>query len=36
MKTYNKMHARFKMQVEWRIGGVNRKWRYVMKRFDST
>jgi hypothetical protein len=33
---YNKMHAWFKVQVEWGIGGVKRKWRCLKKKFDST
>ncbi len=24
------------MQVEWGIGGLKKKWRHLMKRFDST
>jgi len=33
---YNKMYAGFRVQVEWGIGGLKRKWRHLMKRFDST
>jgi hypothetical protein len=36
LQTYNKMHVRFKVQVEWGISGVKRKWRRFMKRSDST
>jgi hypothetical protein len=36
MQAYNKMHASFKVQVEWGIGGLKRKWRHLVKRFDST
>jgi hypothetical protein len=36
VQTYNKMHVGFKVQVEWGISGVKRKWRCFMKRFDST
>jgi hypothetical protein len=36
MQAYNKMHVRFRVQVEWRIGGVKRKWKRLMKRFGST
>jgi hypothetical protein len=36
MQTYNKMHASFKVQMEWGIGGLKKKWRCLMKRFDST
>jgi hypothetical protein len=30
------MHANFKVQMEWGIGGLKRKWRCLIKRFDST
>jgi hypothetical protein len=30
------MHASFRVQMEWGIGGLKRKWRRFMKRFDST
>jgi hypothetical protein len=30
------MHASFKVQVEWGISGLKRKWRRFMNRFDST
>jgi hypothetical protein len=30
------MHVGFKVQVEWGIGGLKRKWRHFMKKFDST
>ncbi len=33
IRAYNKMH---RMRVEWGIGGLKRKWRWLMKRFDST
>lgn len=33
---YNKMHAGFRVQVEWGIGGLKRKWRRLMKQFDSS
>jgi hypothetical protein len=36
MRTYNKMHVGFKVQVEWGIGGLKRKWRHLMKTFYST
>ncbi len=36
MQAYNKMHASFRVQVEWGISGLKRKWRSLMKRFDST
>jgi hypothetical protein len=30
------MHVGYKVQMEWGIGGLKRKWRRFMKRFDST
>ncbi len=33
---YNKMHVGYMVQVEWGIGGLKRKWKRLMKRFDST
>jgi hypothetical protein len=36
VQTYNKMHVGFKVQMEWGISGVKRKWRHFMKRFDYT
>ncbi len=36
MRTYNKMNASFRVQVEWGIGELKRKWKHLMKRFDST
>jgi hypothetical protein len=33
---YNKMHAGYRVRVEWGIGGLKRKWKRFMKRFDST
>jgi hypothetical protein len=36
MWAYNKMHAGFRVQMDWSIGGLKRKWRHFMKRFDST
>ncbi len=37
IKTYNKMHVGYRMQMEWGIGGLKRKrkWKWLMKRFDS-
>ena len=32
---YNSMHAGQRVQVEWGIGGLKRKWRRLMKRFDA-
>ncbi len=37
MQPYNKMHASFRVQVKWGIGGLKRKWRcFIAKKFDST
>ncbi len=36
IKTYNKMHVGYKVWVEWGIGELKRKWKWLMKRFDST
>jgi hypothetical protein len=33
---YNKMNAGHRVKVEWAKGGLKRKWRRFMKRFDST
>ncbi|KAL3700924.1 hypothetical protein R1sor_018946 [Riccia sorocarpa] len=33
---FNKMHAGFRVRVEWGIGGLKGKWRRLMKRFDCT
>jgi hypothetical protein len=30
------MYVGFKVQVEWEIGGLKQKWRFLMKRFDFT
>ena len=32
---WNKMHAGYRIQVEWGIGGLKQKWRRLMKRFDN-
>jgi hypothetical protein len=32
----NKMHVGYRVHVEWGIGGLKRKWRRLMKSFDST
>ena len=29
------MHAGFRIQVEWCIGGLKQKWRRLIKRFDN-
>jgi len=36
IRTYNKIHGRYGVRVEWGISGLKRKWRWLMKRFDST
>jgi hypothetical protein len=36
MRAYNKIHASFRVQVEWGMGELKRKWRHLMKKFDST
>ncbi len=36
VNVYNKMHVGFRVQVEWEIGGFKKKWKHLMKRFDST
>ena len=33
---WNKMHAGYRIQVEWGIGGLKQKWQRLMKQFDST
>ena len=30
------MHADFRVRVEWGIKGVKRKWKRLLKKFDST
>lgn len=32
--TFNKMHAGYRVRVEWGIGGLKMKWRRLQKRFD--
>jgi hypothetical protein len=32
VRGYNKMHASFRVQLEWGIGGLKRKWRCLMKK----
>jgi hypothetical protein len=36
MHAYNKMHLGYRVQIEWGIGRLKRKWKRFMKRFDST
>jgi hypothetical protein len=36
IRTYNKMHVKYIVRVKWEIGELKRKWRQLMKRFDST
>jgi len=33
---FNSMHAGRRVRVEWGIGGLKRKWKRLMKQFDST
>jgi hypothetical protein len=36
IKAYNTMHVVYIMWVKWGIGGLKNKWKWLMKRFDST
>jgi hypothetical protein len=36
IKTYNKMYVGYRVRVEWGIGGLKRRWRWFMKRINST
>lgn len=36
INAYNKMHSSCRIIVEWGIGGLKRKWRRLMKRYDYT
>ncbi len=36
IRTYNKMNVGYKVQMEWGIGGLKKKRKQLMKRFDST
>jgi hypothetical protein len=31
IRAYNIMHARYRMQVDWGVGGLKRKWKRLMK-----
>src|SRR6185503_17505073 len=33
---FNKMHAGYRIQVEWGIGGMKRKFKRMMKEFDAS
>ena len=35
LDAWNKMHAGYRIQVEWGIGGLKQKWQRLMKRFDN-
>jgi hypothetical protein len=35
INVHKKIHVSYKMRVEWRIKGLNRKWKQLMKRFNS-
>jgi hypothetical protein len=36
MQTFNNMHIGFKFQVQWGISELERKWKHLAKKFDST
>lgn len=36
VREFNRMHAGYRVAVEWGIGGLKQKWRRMMKRFDIT
>jgi hypothetical protein len=36
IEAYNKMHAGYRIQVEWGIGGLKRKFKRMMKGFDAS
>jgi hypothetical protein len=36
INAFNKVHAGVRVRVEWGIGGMKRKWKRMMKRFDHT
>jgi hypothetical protein len=36
VKEFNKMHAGYRVRVEWGISGLKQKWRRFTKRYDST
>lgn len=36
LTAYNKMHADYCVKVEWDIGGLKRKFKRMMRRFDAT
>ncbi len=36
VQTFNKMLASFRVEMELGIGGSKKKWRCLMKKFDST
>ena len=36
INAYNKMHAGYRIQVEWGIGGMKRKFKRMMKGFDAS
>ena len=35
VEAYNAMHGGLRVKVEWGIGGLKRKWKRLMKRFDA-
>ena len=36
INAYDNMHVGFRVQVEWGMGGLKRKWKRLLNRFDST
>ncbi len=36
IKAYNKIHVKYGVRMERGISGLKRKWRWLMKRFNST
>ena len=35
VNAYNKIHACYRVRLEWIIGGLKQKWRRLMKCFDA-
>lgn len=36
IRVYNQLHDSYHVHVEWRIGGIKKKWQRLSTRFDST
>ena len=34
INAYNKVHAGYRVQVEWGIGGLKKRWKIMSKRYD--